>query len=110
MTEAEIQAGVLQGLAARKLFAWRQNTGKAKIGDRLVTFGLPGQADITGILPGGRRLEIECKSPLGSQSMAQIRFMQAVIANGGIYIVARDVAICLATIDQLLNKQGDAAE
>lgn len=103
MTEAEIQAGVLQGLAARKLFCWRANTGKAMLGERMVSFGLKGQGDVLGMFPWGQFLAIECKSDTGRQSNDQIRFMLAVQRNRGVYILARDVTETLATIDQLLN-------
>lgn len=100
MTEAEIQAGVLQGLAARRIFAWRNNTGSLPDANgRRVSFGLLGSADIIGMLPGGRFLAIECKAPLGRQSIAQRRFEQAVNANHGVYLVARDVDLCLSRVD-----------
>ena len=42
----------------------------ARMGRRLVRFGVPGQADLTGILPGGKRLEIETKSDTGRAATA----------------------------------------
>ena len=99
-SEAAIQAGVLQGLAKRKLFCWRSNTGSLPDATgRRVSFGLAGSADIIGMLPSGRFLAIEVKAKLGKQSMAQIRFEQAVHANNGVYLVARDVDLCLSQVD-----------
>ncbi len=45
--------------------AYRQNTGAARFGDdqRLVKFAYEGAADITGMLVGGRRLDVEVKNP-----------------------------------------------
>lgn len=73
---------------------WRQNTGKAYPpgSDRLVTFGVPGQGDISGIVaPSGRRLEIECKSARGRQREDQEAFQRVIERFGGIYILARSV-------------------
>lgn len=88
---------------------WRQNTGAATDQNgRLVRFGRPGAADLSGILTvtdhaSGRRygirLEIEVKSARGRQSPAQRAFQRMTEAYGGIYILARsvpDVMIALA--------------
>ena len=56
-----------------------------------MSFGYPGSADITGILPDGRRLEVECKSATGRQSEKQKKFEEKIRTNGGIYILARSV-------------------
>ncbi|RMG17749.1 MAG: hypothetical protein D6729_08280 [Deltaproteobacteria bacterium] len=53
---------------------WRANVGAARFGRHVVKFGIPGQADLTGILPGGIRLEIEVKGPTGRQSPQQRAF------------------------------------
>jgi hypothetical protein len=63
-----------------------------------VRFGLPGQADISGLLRGGRRLEVECKSTRGVQSPEQRAFQARVEALGGLYLVARDVETTLAAV------------
>src|SRR3972149_3844401 len=85
-------------------FYWRQNTGCFK-GEyeskpRFVRFGVPGMADICGVLPGGRALYIEAKSAKGKQSPHQIAFQAAVEGAGGLYILARsldDVAAPVTT-------------
>lgn len=59
---------------------------------RGVSFGVIGQADITGILaPGGKRLEIEVKTGSDKPSDQQLRFAAMIRAAGGIYVVARSV-------------------
>lgn len=65
-SERYIQNAILRAYATRPdLRIWRMNTGKARFNGQVVQFGVPGQADLTGILPDGRRLEIEVKSPTG---------------------------------------------
>jgi len=70
---------------------WRANAGAARIGRRFIRFGVPGQADLTGILPGGRRLEIEVKSLTGRQTPDQRAFQALIERFGGLYVLARSV-------------------
>jgi len=66
LREKHIQNEILRAFGTLPcLRLWRANVGVARIGDRLIRFGIPGQADLTGILPDGRRLEIEVKSATG---------------------------------------------
>ena len=92
MTEHEIQNAILRYLSTRDdLRAWRQNTGVAEIDGRRVAFGVPGAADISGVLAGGRRLEIECKSAVGRQSNRQKAYEKMINRFGGLYVLARSV-------------------
>lgn len=102
--EAFIQFEILKAWGASPLLRlWRQNTGVAKMGDRSVRFGIPGQGDLSGlILPNGRRLEIEVKSETGRQTEEQKRFERMITAFGGLYILARSVA----EVDQALAAIG----
>jgi hypothetical protein len=62
--EGDVLKAVLDCLGLWGIDANRQNTGampNAK--GRLVRFGRPGDPDITGTLPGGRRLDLEVKAP-----------------------------------------------
>lgn len=52
-----------------------------------MTFGIDGQADITGILKNGRRLEVEIKTGNAKQSEEQILFQKMIEANNGLYII-----------------------
>lgn len=91
--EAELVHAILARFGADpRLRIWRANTGVAfDAKGRAVRFGVPGAADISGILRGGRRIEIEAKSPTGRQSPQQ-RVWQAMIeAHGGLYVLARSV-------------------
>jgi hypothetical protein len=76
--------GTLPGLRL-----WRANVGVARVGTRVIRFGIPGQADLTGILPDGRRLEIEVKSSTGRQTPKQVAFQNMIERFNGIYILAR---------------------
>lgn len=71
----------------------RVNTGAARLGGRVVRFGVPGTADIVGLLaPSGRMVQIECKTATGKQREAQRTMERVVTAMGGLYILARSVA------------------
>jgi hypothetical protein len=70
---------------------WRQPTGAAFRDDRLVRYGTVGSADISGVIRGGTRLEVEVKTGRGVQSKNQLAFEKMITAMGGLYIVARDV-------------------
>jgi len=48
-----------------------------------------GWPDITGLLPGGRFIGVECKSKHGRQSAAQKEMEREVRRRGGIYVLAR---------------------
>ena len=107
-TESVIQAEILRTFGRiPSLRLWRQYTGSAVpiwarqslIGDSVsihtiaqlprIKFSIPGAADITGILPDGRRLEIEVKSATGKQSKQQEKFEAMITKLGGVYVLAR---------------------
>lgn len=87
---------VLQKLVIGRLnridgvFVWRQNTGAFKVHDRFIRFGIPGQADVTGIVRG-KRLEIECKSQKGKQSPEQRLFEKRITEHGGFYYIVQQL-------------------
>ena len=92
MKEKELQNAILRTFGTiPRLRIWRANTGVAQIGKRFVRFGIPGQADLTGILPDGRRLEIEVKSPTGRQTEDQKNFQHMIEKFDGVYVLARSV-------------------
>lgn len=92
--EAETQAEILAAYANHpRVVLWRQNTGALAIGKRFVRFGLPGQADISGLIaPTGRALFIEVKSDRGRQSPQQVTFQRFVEKHGGLYVLARSLS------------------
>ena len=92
MSEKAIQNDILRAFGTKPwMRLWRANAGVARIGDRVVRFGVPGQADLTGILPGGRRLEIEVKSTDGRQTEEQRNYQRMIERFGGVYVLARSV-------------------
>jgi hypothetical protein len=84
---------VLQFLAIKGCYAWRNNTGAMKIGHRFVRFGHKGIADIIGIIPKtGQFLAIECKTKTGKTTQFQEDFLKAIRDRGGLALVVRDVS------------------
>lgn len=92
MSEASAQADTL--VALQRAFPdgvfYRRNVGKARDprSGRVIRFGIPGQADIAGVI-AGRAVEIEMKAPRGRQSVEQANWQRAVERAGGIYIIGR---------------------
>lgn len=105
MREQQIQQAILAALGARKdLRIWRANTGVAYGEDgRQVRFGAPGQGDLSGILRGGRRLELEVKAPGGRPTEQQARFGAMVNAMGGLWAVVRSVDEAVAVVEEALR-------
>lgn len=105
MVEAVLQRLLLARLnAIDGVWCWRANTGAAmsSAGHR-VHFGVPGQADISGILRGGRRLEVEVKSDRGRQSPEQREFQHRIEALGGLYLLAYELEPTLAAVRAALE-------
>ncbi len=100
--ESTIIQAILNALVGRTdIRIWRQNTGAARRkSGALVRFGVPGQADLSGILDGGRRLEIEVKTAIGRQSDQQQAFAAMIREYGGVYILARSPEDVLQVLDQ----------
>ena len=95
--EAGLIRDVLEYLAIRKIWAYRQNTGTLRgASGKLVRFGSKGCPDIiarlkpTGSNRGsGRVLWIECKSKTGKLSEAQEAWRAKAEKHGDVFIVAR---------------------
>jgi hypothetical protein len=106
--EKAIQNEILEALGPRRdLRIWRINTGVARSMDfkRVIRFGVPGQADISGVLIDGRRLEIEVKTPTGRQSPQQKAFEAMIKSFGGVYILARSLADAVAGVERALYRR-----
>lgn len=113
MKEKAVQNAILREFGTRRdMRLWRANVGVARIGGprsaggRIVRFGLPGQADLTGILPGGLRLEIEVKGAAGRQTEEQRAFQRMIERFGGVYVLARSVQDVWQAIGSYLRDQG----
>lgn len=110
MTEKQLQNEILRTFGPRSdMRLWRANVGVARLGGqrrsagRVVRFGLTGQADLTGILPNGLRLEVEVKSVGGRQSPEQCRYQAMIQRFGGVYVLARSVEDVWAAVGSYLN-------
>ncbi len=113
MTEKQVQNEILRTFGARPdMRLWRANVGVARLGGprrnggRVVRFGLAGQADLTGILPNGLRLEIEVKSSGGRQSPEQRCYQAMILRFGGVYVLAHSVEDVWTAIGSYLHGQG----
>lgn len=51
--------------------------------------GVPGQADILGVAPGGRALAVEVKVGRGTRTKEQFAFARAWARCSGLYVLAR---------------------
>lgn len=82
--EREVLAAVIEAGAAVGIVLQRQNTGLAtNPKGQKVRFGQPGNADLTGTLPDGRRLEIEVKKPGKTPTDLQWNRIHEVNASNG---------------------------
>lgn len=105
ISEASVQASVLEYLKLCRISAWRMNSGATKVqsGDlgraRFVRWNhKPGMSDICGVLPlspsvaAGRALFIECKAPRkGKLSELQKSFLDEMASQGALAFVAESV-------------------
>lgn len=90
-THAEVVDAIrIAFIGDRDVRLWKNNRLVAKLANgRKVSAGIDGQADLTGIIRGGLRLEIEAKTPRDAQRPAQRAFERMMVEFGGIYILAR---------------------
>lgn len=92
LPERDIQNEIMRVFGTRSdMRLWRSNVVVAHKGGRTVRSGIVGQADLSGIIAGGIRLEIEVKSPTGRQSPEQAAWQKMIERFGGIYVLARSV-------------------
>lgn len=100
MIEAVIQRAVIAHLnTIEGVDVWRMNTGGMEDDDgNFVRFGLPGQADITGMLPDGRRLEVEVKAPGKTLSKKQEAYRARILRRRGVYVWGSDIRRIVAEV------------
>lgn len=84
-------------IAALKRGDWRMALEMVvKVRPRM--FGAVGLPDIDGIMPDGRRLGVEVKWGKDTQSEQQKVCQKVYEDRGAVYIIARDVDLCLAEL------------
>ena len=93
--ENNLTKEIMAYLTVKQIYHWRNNTGRRGT----VSYGFPGSADILGLLPSGRFLGIEVKSPEGLQNDKQMEFESNINVNNGIYLLAR----CLEDVSEYIN-------
>ena len=90
--ERTVQKAILIYLRARGCLVAVTDAGAAyragSFGADTVPAGWP---DITGLLPDGRFIGVECKSLTGRQSPVQKQMEEAIRKCNGIYVLARSV-------------------
>lgn len=96
MTEAELTREIIKALnMIPGVWCWRMNTGRRGG----VSFGLKGQSDITGVLLGGTRLELEVKKPKNNRfEPEQPAFIQRMKAHGALVGVVHSVDEAIAIV------------
>lgn len=97
MSEKELENQILDWLAFNKIFAWKNQTVGIYDPTKKVyrmnrsAHHLKGVSDILGILPNGRLLAIEVKTPTGVVSPEQKAFIEKAQSLGAFSIVARSL-------------------
>jgi hypothetical protein len=114
VTEAQISAAIRLALGADPtLVLWRNNVGIAEHwngkGVDTVRYGLaPGSADFVGVLlPAGRFIALEIKSPTGRATPEQVNWLALVRRMGGFAAIVRSVDEARAAIERA---RGGASE
>lgn len=91
LTEKDIQKLILDWLAARRIFHYRNNSGAFRDErNHLYRFGATGSPDIVCVI-AGVFVGIEVKGPRGKLSDDQMAFGTALVKAGGKYIVAKSL-------------------
>lgn len=99
--ESEVLRSCLEYLHLKRIYAWRNNSGGAKIGKQFVRFGMVGSADILGITKDGRFLAVECKREKGGVlSDAQKEFLGKIAGSGGVALCVHSVAELAAKLEE----------
>lgn len=114
MTEAQISAAIRLALGSDPtLVLWRNNVGIAEHWNGqsvdTVRYGLaPGSADFIGVLlPAGRFIALEIKSPTGRATPEQVNWLALVRRMGGFAAIVRSVDEARAAIERA---RGGASE
>lgn len=108
-TEQQLVRQVLDYLALKRVFAWRQNQGAARYPKRgggeyfVRATSLQGISDVIGVLPDGRFLAVECKTDGGRLRPTQEAFLDLVRTHGGVALVVRSLAELRAALDPILD-------
>jgi len=107
--EGSIQSDVMKWLTLKGVWVWRVNNSGMPVRDSqgrvvgLKKSTLPeGHSDLAGILPGGRALYIEMKSPGKKPSSDQRKFIARVNKEGGLAFWADSLDTVMEHVDKPL--------
>ncbi|MFO7899966.1 MAG: hypothetical protein R6V58_13010, partial [Planctomycetota bacterium] len=90
--EREVQKACLAWLKAHGALVAVTDAGAAYRAGAFFGDAIPaGWPDITGVLPGGRFIGVECKARRGRQSRAQKAMEREIRRRDGLYVLARGV-------------------
>lgn len=107
VSEKAIQNTILEYLKLKKIFAWQNDSvGIYDLQKKKFRFNptkMKGVADIIGIYRS-KFLAIECKSQNGRLNENQKHFLDRVVKEGGISIVARDIKDVEEVLQKIQNK------
>ena len=90
MTHTEAVKCAIQAVISCGGRAWRRDVGlfyDARGHPRRI--GVPGEADVQGILPDGRALAVEVKTGNAKRTREQIAWSKMWVGMGGVYALAR---------------------
>ena len=91
--EGDLVKDCIRWLAIMGCFVWKQNQGGMKTETHFIRFAhVDGISDIIGMTPFGRFIAVECKQPNKKPTAKQQAFLDEVKSQGGIAIVAHDLA------------------
>lgn len=91
MKESDVQGAILQYLALKRIFHYRNNSGGFRDAqNHFYRFGAVGSPDIVCVV-NGQYVGIEVKKPGGRQSEHQKEFQRRLEEAGGRYILARSI-------------------
>lgn len=108
LPERTIQAQVLQYLRYRGIKAFRINSGMISTGEkhsrRMIRLAPKGSADIWGVLPGGRAVFVEIKTPKGRTTVLQEMFLEEMREQGAVAFVARSIEDCERELEEVMAR------
>lgn len=88
MKEADVQRAILDYLALKRIFHYRNNSGGFRdAANHFYRFGAIGSPDIVCVV-NGQYVGIEVKAPGGRQSEHQKEFQRRLEEAGGRYVIA----------------------
>jgi len=82
---------------------WPQESGGAFRGERFIRFGVDGNADISGIIMGGYRIEMEVKTGKARQRTTQKNFEKMITNFEGFYKVVRSTSEAVEWVRSVLT-------